>query len=637
MERNSLRDLTRRGSRRLGHYAGRSMDITASTINRSSPLDLDLVILQSGNNFGQTLGSVDTSGPIRDDAYAARQALRSGSPTPDALSNAAIIESYADGWNSRDPHNDLFHPEEGFDHNESTVNSTPRWPFINDDVIVLPDPIDEEPLFPARRDSRSQPRRSYRIDDRLQDPASSCHRPLDPVFECEDVGAPIPPRGKVMTSAQFDAYLEAQRRSNRLEGTPQTQDSDEEKAEYEEDDFEAAERFRKQRRQQEAHIINYRQQMMKTTNGPSPLSSANFPEISMAFSQGAPLDLAFGGPVDEEPDEDDEEDDVPLALLEAYRLSGGKRLPTRMASVKSNTNLHVNAQEHFTGPGPTHGKAPSQSGRPIPAFARGLPHDPFAAKASANWAGNTQQPLHPGGLVGIIASEERSKALRRGTPASGFQNPQNPSLDANWAGGTYQLGQTVPTFVVPGMQPRIPQYGPQAPGLGPQVPGLGTQAQTQQMSHFLQAQMEFMQTFSSMNQQRNQYPGSVFSSNRSVMNAGFGSGASTYAMSTHGPNMGYAASVAPSERSNVGLPSRYKTVSRVPSQTGSEKHLQNKDTPTARIELSNALFTGHDLGLEDSSDEDEEEFWRAKCRKQDKRRAVWMGSRDLGIDPAWIT
>ncbi|KAF4943555.1 hypothetical protein FSARC_14895 [Fusarium sarcochroum] len=163
------------------------------------------------------------------------------------------------------------------------------------------------------------------------------------------------------------------------------------------------------------------------------------------------------------------------------------------------------------------------------------------------------------------------------------------------------------------------------------------------MFNFLQAQTEFFRTMASMNHQRANQPWDAFSSHQSVMNAGIPGAESTYApsnyaVSTYQQAVGYAPSVAPSERNNVGLPSRYRPVSKAASQIRSEKQARPDDTATIK---DWGGISRKDLGAsithqDSTDDDDDEEFWRAKKAKRDRRRAVWIQDNDLGIKPEWI-
>jgi hypothetical protein len=302
----------------------------------------------------------------------------------------------------------------------------------------------------------------------------------------------------------------------------------------------------------------------------------------------------------------EDDDDVPLALLPASYSPARGRTPDPRFS-----------QQSFMGQGRPGGGlgAPSASGgRPVsslPPFARRLPQDPYTSAASVMNASresllNRPSPMFPpgqspvpgmppGGLVGVIAEEERSKSWRR----AGGQAQMGPSaMNAGMS-----MGMGGPTSI-PGLGNGL---------MGPQMmPGMAMAEQTQfnqQLVQLVQQQSIMLQQMQAMMQQNQvaqsvvgypepeygqQAPGSPGlrpmsmmsqgNRTRSMVDLGRPTGAprtmsminpnphfaQSWAMSPEplmgsgtsirGMANGYAASVAPSERSTIGQPNRYRPV-----------------------------------------------------------------------------
>ncbi|CAI4217101.1 unnamed protein product [Parascedosporium putredinis] len=239
---------------------------------------------------------------------------------------------------------------------------------------------------------------------------------------------PSPPRNRVMTPAQFEQYKQEKERTSgtkaNVEGEAKD-DEDEENYEDDEDDIERSRQAAKQRKKQEAHMTVYRQQMMKVTG-----ESANpLPRPPLATSATAPVLVTAS-------DGSDEDEEIPLAILAAHGFPNKNRPPARLNNAASNPNIRSSMMAGGGQPSrplADNGSASSgvTAGRSsqLPAFARNLPQDPFvgaglvrnATRESMAFAGGAPAPasqstLPPGGLVGVIANEERSRALRRGSP-----------------------------------------------------------------------------------------------------------------------------------------------------------------------------------------------------------------------------
>ncbi|KAF5569549.1 hypothetical protein FPHYL_2077 [Fusarium phyllophilum] len=646
-------------SSRHGHAQGRSMDVTASTLHRTSPLDLDFAKIRPLIKSGTYLEPIDTNVRTSSDIQAASPTTPSDPSTLRFSSNAGIIEHYSQSWNTQDNRGDR--TEHDFSEFEQLIGPTaghaPRWPFINDDSLSTPDSVNAEPLFPSSRTPTTRPRPIYQIHEGLEDLADLYLPPLDSVPEAGEVKAqrPRPPptsrigHGKVMTEAEFEALQKRKAREEAERRFYGGEEEEDDKVDYEcIDDTEAVNRQKAQRKKQQAYLDGgYRQQMMKSTNGSDLPPLRSHSRVSSSWSmksfktfQGLREDIA------PRHDNEDEDEDVPLALLQIQRRLGSKAPSiinfghTRGESISQLLPIDSIRQNSRT---------------PMPAFARSLPQDIFPAGPQTAWPMNNQQ-LIPGGLVGVIASEERAKKARRVPPSTGFQPLPDTNEAFNWGQATTQPGGIAHSFGLPGTQTPMAFSRPQTPVAVPQLPPLTS---NQEMFNFLQAQTEVLRSMATMNQRSNQ-PWNAFSSQQSVMNMGPPGAGSTYAPSLYAPSNyaksnyapsnharsvylqpgGYAASVAPSERNTVGLPSRYRPVSKAATQTLSGKATKDDDTVSVNNWNNNrSNITGTSVAIEQDStdDDDDDAFWRAKREKRDKRRARFIQENDLGIKPEWIS
>ncbi|KAK5987366.1 hypothetical protein PT974_11493 [Cladobotryum mycophilum] len=500
-----------------------------------------------------------------------------------------------------------------------------------------------------------------------------------------------PPRNKVMTPAEFEKYREDKIRQDTVDKANHVavkDDDDDEEINYddEEDEAEKSKQQAKQRRKQEAHMAVYRQQMMKVTGETAtpPVVQSGRPGLPSSMSAPQLSQMKGPSPLPTGASDEDEDEEVPLAILQAHGFPHKNRPPTRLSNMGSNPNMRASA--HF----------PSASGRPpsivgdsaarrhstLPAFARNLPQDPFfgasiarpALRESLAFSDASQlpkppSPLPPGGLVGVIASEERSRALRRGSPSvdatnlmgggGGFHGAHGldpvtgiphhmmynqPAMSGSISGPT--MGPTP-------MPPRMMQQPMMSPGDHAQL------NMTHQMSQFMQMQMQFMQMMA-VNQGNGapqQYPGmpgngsmmDLSSRNSFVGEPAMDSRRTDYNMRTMSMvqpssapmvNPGYAGSVrssvhgyshsiAPSERSNIGLPNRYRPVSQAAAvadhgRSGSLSGVlsslgDNKGKSAMRVVNKSAS----------TSDDDDEEGWEAMKNKRDKKRSLWKSKKTL--------
>ena len=482
------------------------------------------------------------------------------------------------------------------------------------------------------------------------------------------------PNKKVMTPAQFEKYKQQQEMDRRL-GASGDSDSEDEADNYEDDDeVEKEKEAAKQRRKQEAHLAVYRQQMRKVTGEQAPQRStsnlgntldpkvnASTTDLNSRLSHLTVSTKLSSRSSGEEEGEEDE--DVPLGILAAHGFPNKSRPPNQLAGSSSNPNLRGLAQQQ---PGaPSVAGVESAKRGSLPVFARQLPQDPYYGASLVNqsnreslamhhssmapMAGSvaaTAHPHHPSGLVGVIAGEEKARAMRRGSPnAQGsYDLPpgmQHPGMVRSQTMGS--MGQ----MPYPGMMPPMPMMSP------------GDHAQiqmSQQMNQMMQMQMQWMQQMSQM-MGGQMSPGQQMPpmmSNGSSPNLLAPPGASTRpqsvspiqgqrSMSTLSPSMSnwnqapqgnYAASIAPSERSNVGLASRYRPVSIAPESEAMSARRASTFTSSTRPfshvdpspRFSSYMNTPNPVGRRSplaNDEDDDEQGWAEMKAKKDKKQRTW--------------
>lgn len=111
----------------------------------------------------------------------------------------------------------------------------------------------------------------------------------------------------------------------------------------------------------------------------------------------------------------------------------------------------------------------------------------------------------------------------------------------------------------------------------------------------------------------------------------------------NGPGPGYAPSLAPSERSNVGMPSRYRPVSIAPSDEhalhvssrsstftggmlqpgGSGRNSRMSTSGDRQSRSSIRPLSREPLKKSTGSDDDDEEGWEEMKQKREKKKSTW--------------
>lgn len=483
---------------------------------------------------------------------------------------------------------------------------------------------------------------------------------------------------KVMTPAQFERYRE-QKEMTRRESDASSSHSAESENEDEDEDDEAEQKRQavSQRKKQEAHLSVYRQQMMKITGEQS---KAHLKRESIE-SAGTPVNpnrlsvLDPGRPGQDKSSDGDgeDDDDVPLGILAAHGFPNKARPPSRLMATSSNPNLRASVQSFAPGPPSTAGEPFPPKRKTLPVFARNLPQDPYYGAGLINQpnreslalGGGTpsvhggQPQLPPGGLVGVIANEERARAMRRASP------------------------NTQANFELPGMNMPMMSPGPMGPMPGQNGMPTGDPNQmqvSQQMTQMMQTQIQWMQQMMQMQSMQmgavppgpnptmlqppgpNQRPMSMVSNGNtygpapppqvdhrtlSMLDPQWNHNRQSSFIPAlpdfSGPPAGYAPSVAPSERSNIGTASRYRPVSTMPPNPNrSSTFTANTPRPWA-ADTRQASFTSATpppranttnmtirpvSGLVNSAqnakdDEDEDEGWAQMAKQREKKKSGW--------------
>ncbi|KAL3477846.1 hypothetical protein BJX99DRAFT_257017 [Aspergillus californicus] len=576
---------------------------------------------------------------------------------------------------------------------------------------AISDADDDVPLFDIKSTMKivSEQQRyspaSVPTDDNI-DATIAAHARLAAEYESKPL--PPPSSNKVMTPSQFEHYRQQQELKRANSDASNSEDS--EGSDFdEEDEAEKNRETERQRRRQEAHMSVYRQQMMKVTGQQSPAPALR-PDgrASSSTPNLANISLHPGNPSGSgKSSEGDEDDEIPLGILAAHGFPNKNRPPSRLVSSNSMQNLRASYQPpHLGSAGSDIGGGNRSS---LPVFARNLPRDPYFGAGLVTpsnreslalggggggsvyggptaAAGPSPSPaLPPGGLVGVIATEERARAMRRGSP-----NTQ--ALYEHQAGFAGNMGGILRPYTM-NMNP----YN----GANLQPQGSATeQAQiqlSQQMGHMMQMQMQWMQQMISMQggqvppqqlapgnpafsfpENANSRPSSMPSAGGAFNNAPPGYGGSQRTLSMLDPNVasrfnappmpfasggnrpgtpsgaGYAPSLAPSERSNVGLAPRYRPVSTAPaaeaessnflpvSRPWNDENRRNTVmTPTVNVNPPSTTIRpvssyGRTLTAPSKlnssqvqpEEEDDDEGWADMMKKREKKRTNWKTKKE---------
>lgn len=509
-------------------------------------------------------------------------------------------------------------------------------------------------------------------------------------------------QNKVMTPAQFEKYKEEQ--ESRLNQYSHRDESDEEGDDYEDDDeIERNRQLARERRKQEAHLAVYRQQMMKVTGDqPSDLPTVRpaMDRLSMsapnlAHRSDTPT-FSFDKPTGPGKNSDDEDEDVPLGVLAAHGFPSKNRPPTTLSS-------HVKYKSESYPPPPmsTSGTSVAGGTRPLPPFAKKLPQDPyygaslvnlsnreslaFGQGGPASVAGSTRPSAAPGGLVGVIAGEERARAARRGSPNAqgnygsplpqGMQMGMPPVMPPTMSVGeqaTVQMSEQMNQMMQMQMQwmqqmQQMMAGGMQGTPLGQQPPFMTPPQQQQMMMNagmlappnqaqrpisapgppvgLQQAQQRAMSMLNPTSAPTWQTQGDNRMSQASSMMSG----------ALNAPGSGYTPSIAPSERSNVGLPGRYRPISiapidehgprassrlstfsngtLLPDASGRHSRMSTSGDRQSKLSLRPVLETPPKKA---GSDDDDEEGWEEMKQRREQKKSTWRMKRqrddNTGLD-----
>lgn len=552
-------------------------------------------------------------------------------------------------------------------------------------------------------DNMFQYRRSPAPADSL-DPSIADHARLA-VQYTDSAPKSTSPGNKVMTPSQFEHYRQQQelRRSN-SDATKSDDESDHEESEDEQDEVEKQRETERQRRKQEAHLSVYRQQMMKITGQQAPVQSLR-PVMSGASNSTPNLNPSrlsvLGEKSNSGKSSEEEDDDVPLGILAAHGFPGQNRPPTRLNNVSSNPNLRASMQPpYISSSSSVSGADPNGSRGNLPPFARNLPRDPYFGAGLVNnanreslafgggsvYGGSSSPAPPPGGLVGVIANEERARAMRRGSPntqamhdMSGVPRPysmmpqqqqqqQNVTageqasiqlsqqmatmmqMQMQWMQQMMQMqggqgqpmmqGMPMPPMMMPGGAMSMPPMGPPSTA-GPQ--SIAGNPNLRPMSMPATSVLNMPPSLPHIDQRTMSMLDPNISTRRT------GSPMPNLSGTPFRPNTGYAASIAPSERSNVGMAPRYRPVSVMPSESnyavasstnksfGDENHNPSMLLPQSHIPKSHlATVTVRPVsrsnGLEtqkpgSEDEEDDDEAWADMAKKREKKKSSWKMKR----------
>jgi hypothetical protein len=510
-------------------------------------------------------------------------------------------------------------------------------------------------------------------------PASTHSPTFDPVIaedaqladmyqEAKQVLAKPVSTNKVMTPAQWEQYKKQKEMDSRI-GALSDSESDVGDHSSDDDELERGRQAAAQRRKQEAHLAVYRQKMMKVTGETDQARAGSAIGFIRAGAGSAPelnrmsrltLDSKQSGKSSGD-DDADEDEDVPLGILAAHGFPNKNRPPTRLANSGSNSNLR--------GLNQAQGAPSVRASGNLPAFARQLPADPYYGAGIVNppnreqlamhvpqGAGSsTPHPVHPAGLVGVIAGEERARAARRGSPnaSGGYEMPPLPPhpgmVRSSTAGALPLYPPGMPPMMTPGDHAQIQMANQMNQMMQMQMQWMQQMAQTMGGGQFNPGQM--MPQFPGQ-PQAPQSPGSRPQSAHMQGSAPFQPGQRTMSMTpgmnpwgngqpmlpSINVNGNYAPSIAPSERSNIGLASRYRPVSTIAADpepmhrrastfTSASVRPWSQMNPVARApthaQKSSVNTLGRRSPLAIQDDEDDEEGWAEMKQKKEKKQKGW--------------
>lgn len=498
---------------------------------------------------------------------------------------------------------------------------------------------------------------------------------------------------KVMTRAQFERYRKEQENTEKASASDV---SDDENDNYDDDD--EAERNRqvaKQRRKQEAHLAVYRQQMKKVT-GEQPSELPNIGQLRSGpekATTGTPDRTSTSTPTfsfDKAPGNskgsDDEDEDVPLGILAAHGFPTKNRPPTVLGTAGANPYIRYTSESYPAPPMSTAGGSVAGGGKTLPPFARNLPQDPyygaglvnpsnreslaFGAGGGSVYGGYSPNP-NPGGLVGVIAGEERARALRRGSPnAQGNYTaplPQGmPQMQMGMQPGMWPM-QTMPPVNDPQsqmiaqmmqMNMQLMQSVQHLSGGAAQVPqpgiplSFGPSPQQQMTDGFLSPPGQTSRPTSmgshsasgsaGPGQQGHQRAMSMMGSINGSLWPPKGNQRMTVMSGSFMGNQGYAPSIAPSERSNIGMPSRYRPVSIAPADEAPRSSMRESNFISGPSYLDSkdrrgSLMTTSIRPIQKSpsppklsavsDDDDDEEGWEQMKQRREKKKSSWKSKK----------
>ncbi|CAG8062875.1 unnamed protein product [Penicillium nalgiovense] len=536
--------------------------------------------------------------------------------------------------------------------------------------------------------------------DRL-DPSIADHARLA-VQYADTLPKSTSPGNKVMTPSQFEHYRQQQelRRSN-SDATKSDEESDHEEFDDEEDEVEKQRETERQRRKQEAHLSVYRQQMTKITGQQAPVQSLR-PVMSGASNSTPNLHPSrlsvLGERSTSGKSSEEEDDDVPLGILAAHGFPSQNRPPTRLNNVSSNPNLRASMQPpYISSSSSVSGADPNGSRGGLPPFARNLPRDPYFGAGLVNnsnreslalgggsvYGGSSSPAPHSGGLVGVIANEERARAMRRGSPNTQAMHemggvprpysmmppppPQQQNVTAGeqasvqlsqqmatmmqmqmqWMqqmmqmqggqGQSMMQGTPMPPIMMPGGGMAMPPMGP------PSIAGPPSMAGNSNLRPMSMPASSVLNVPPSLPPHIDQRTMSMLDPN---ISRGTGSPMPNFSGNSFRPSTGYAPSIAPSERSTAGMAPRYRPVSvmqpesnyAVASSTnkpfGDENHnpMAQSHIPKSHLATVTVRPVSRSTGTENrkpgsDDEEDDDEAWADMMKKRDKKKSSWKMKR----------